>query len=178
MSIAIWAATVIANVMLVLAIVRKRSWKVLPLFSTVQFIGLTFSAIQIFMYFSPLVPNVVYHSFWLYTDQLFILLESFSIHEIISKCRQNILCWAAGLAGLHVLLKFHEYILSEAGIGNHRWYVVRVTLNLILTLLMAWCMYAVPEEIPTMSTQPQPPLPPPPEEPQPDTDTGAPPNKP
>lgn len=147
MTLSVWAATVIANFLLIFAIIYRRSWLIVPMFSIVQAIGITFILVQVYLYNAPSVSQHVYHEFWLYTDQLSILLDALCVRELMEKCPDNQpLCWGSYLLLAHVLIKFHEYILREQLAGHHLIYLVRVGINLILTLLLAWAIYSMPKQ--------------------------------
>lgn len=138
-----WLLTVIANFLLILAIIRRRTWRLVPLFSAVQFIGIIFIAVQIFMYFDPKIPDSTYHAFWFYTDTLSILLDALCFKELLDRCPgDKWLCASAYFLLLHVVIKFHEAILREALRPYHNWYRYRIALNVFVTLLQAFSIYS------------------------------------
>jgi hypothetical protein len=142
MSIAVWVATVIANLLLSFAIIKRRAWKYIPMFSIFQFIGIVFISVQIFMYLNPKITDFTYHAFWIYTDTLSILLDALCFRELLARCPQDKwLCMSAYLLLFHVLLKFHESILREALHDYQSWYKARVLINFLLTILQAFTIY-------------------------------------
>jgi hypothetical protein len=137
-------ASVGSNLILVFMILWRRTYRALPVFSCVQFIGIAFTAAQLVLYWTPSVPDSTYHSFWVYTDQLFILLEAFAAGEIFAKCLGDHLefCAVGCILLLHVTLKFHEWILRQSLKPYENLKLGREILNVVLTLLLAWCVYA------------------------------------
>jgi hypothetical protein len=171
--------TVTANVLLTAAIIWRRAWRIVPTFCAFQFLTILFTIALSVLYWMPSIPDEIYHSVWLGTDQIDIVLEAFAAWELFG-LRSNIyLFWMAILMLIHDVMKIEEYLMIDTGRTALSVQDARFLLNLILTLLLAAAVYALSMcDDPIYPTPPTPVDPPKPQPIEPDTDPGLPPHKP
>lgn len=162
----IWASTIVANLILLGVLIPQR--KRFPILFGSQCLVVAFSALLLWGYYSPSVDQESYRNAWLATDQLSVLMATFSAWELWEKCFNNrTLCFGAVVWIAHAGLMCWEYRGDVYGATS----AFRVDANIVLTLAIALMLYCE-QKGESMTTKKKPTIKPM------DTGTGSPPTKP